>query len=60
MRKLIVGNFITLDGYYESKDKTYEPLFDYWLEEYGNNEVFDVYNSDLPILRKEIAPSSPQ
>jgi dihydrofolate reductase len=47
MRKLIVSNFITLDGYYESKNKTFDKFFDYFLEEYGNNEAFDVYNRDL-------------
>jgi dihydrofolate reductase len=47
MRKLIVSNFLTLDGYYESKDKTFHRFFDYFLEEYGNNEAFDVYNRDL-------------
>ena len=24
MRKLIVNNFVTLDGYYERKDKTFD------------------------------------
>jgi hypothetical protein len=47
VRKLIVSNFITLDGYYESKNKTFDRFFDYFLEEYGNNEAFDVYNRDL-------------
>jgi len=47
MRKLLVSNFLTLDGYYESKDKTFHRFFDYFLEEYGNNEAFDVYNRDL-------------
>jgi dihydrofolate reductase len=47
MRKVIVSNFLTLDGYYESKNKTFDRFFDYFLEEYGNNEAFDVYNRDL-------------
>lgn len=47
MRKLIVSNFLTLDGYYESKDKTFGRFFEYFHEEYGNNEAFDVYNRDL-------------
>jgi hypothetical protein len=29
MRKLIVSNFMTLDGYYETKDKTIGLLFEY-------------------------------
>src|SRR6266536_1756772 len=47
MRKLIVRNFMNLEGYYESKDKTFGKFFDYFLDEYGNNEAFDVYNRDL-------------
>jgi dihydrofolate reductase len=47
MRKLLVSNFQTLDGYYESNDKTFHRFFDYFLDEYGNNEAFDVYNRDL-------------
>jgi len=47
MRKLLVSNFLTLDGYYESKNKTFDRFFDYFLAEYGNNEAFDVYNRDL-------------
>ncbi len=47
MRKLIVSNFLTLDGYYEAKDKTFTRFFDYFLEEYGANEAFDYYNTEL-------------
>jgi dihydrofolate reductase len=47
MRKLLVSNFLTLDGFYESKDKTFHRFFEYFLDEYGNNEAFDVYNRDL-------------
>jgi dihydrofolate reductase len=47
VRKLLVSNFITLDGFYESKDKTFHRFFDYFLDDYGNNEAFDVYNRDL-------------
>ena len=47
MRKLIVSNFQTLDGYYESTDKTFLRFFDYWLEDYGSNEAFDEYNTEL-------------
>jgi dihydrofolate reductase len=47
MRKLLVSNFLTLDGYYESEDKTFHRFFEYFLDEYGNNEAFDVYNRDL-------------
>jgi dihydrofolate reductase len=47
MRKLLVSNFLTLDGYYESRDKTFGKFFEYFLDDYGNNEAFDVYNRDL-------------
>ena len=47
MRKLLVSNFMTLDGFYESKDRTFGAFFDYFLEEYGANEAFDAYNRDL-------------
>lgn len=47
MRKLLVSNFQTLDGFYESEDKTFGRFFDYFLPEYGRNEAFDVYNRDL-------------
>ena len=47
MRKLIVSNFQTLDGYYESANKTFGRFFDYWHEDYGANEAFDEYNTGL-------------
>ena len=47
MRKLIVSNFLTLDGYYESANRTFDRLFDYFHEDYGANEAFDEYNTEL-------------
>jgi dihydrofolate reductase len=47
MRKLIVSNFVTLDGYYESKDKTINGLFEYWHKDYHGDEAFDRYNTEL-------------
>src|ERR1700758_1233394 len=47
MRKLIVSNFQTLDGYYESANKTFDRFFDYFHEDYGANEAFDEYNTEL-------------
>lgn len=47
MRKLIVSNFLTLDGYYESVNKTFDRFFDYFHEDYGTNEAFDEYNTEL-------------
>ena len=47
MRKLIVSNFQTLDGYYEAADKTFGRFFDYFHEDYGENGAFDEYNTEL-------------
>ena len=46
MRKLIVSNFVTLDGYYEGKDKSIDSLFDYYHEDYYGDENFDYYNTE--------------
>ncbi len=47
MRKLIVSNFVTLDGYYEGKDKSIDSLFDYLHEDYSGEHSFDYYNAEL-------------
>jgi hypothetical protein len=44
---LIVSNVVTLDGYYESQDKTFHRFFEYFFEGYGHKEAFDVYNLEL-------------
>ena len=46
MRKLIVNNFVTLDGYYEGKDKRIDTLFDYYHEDYSGDQSFDFYNAE--------------
>ncbi|HSL47154.1 MAG TPA: hypothetical protein VK897_27190, partial [Anaerolineales bacterium] len=46
MRKLIVSNFVTLDGYYEGKDKSINSIFDYYHEDYYGDENFDFYNTE--------------
>ena len=46
MRKLIVSNFVTLDGYYEGKDKNINSLFDYYHEDYSGDDNFDFYNTE--------------
>jgi dihydrofolate reductase len=45
MRKLIVCNIMTLDGYYEGPDKDVMPVFDY-REVYPTDESFDLYNAE--------------
>jgi dihydrofolate reductase len=44
MRKLIVCNLVSLDGYYEGQGKNVMPLFDYRWEAYPADESFDAYN----------------
>jgi dihydrofolate reductase len=46
MRKLIVSNFVTLDGFYEDRDKSLNSLFDYYHEDYHGDENFDHYNTE--------------
>lgn len=43
MRKLIVSNIVSLDGYYEGKGRSLEPLFEYFHEDYVGDENFDTY-----------------
>ncbi len=47
MRKLIVSNFLTLDGLYEGKDKNIVSLYDYYHEDYLGDNSFDFYNAEL-------------
>lgn len=46
MRKLIVNNFSTLDGFYETKDKTIVPFFEYQHPDYYGDDAFDHYNAE--------------
>jgi dihydrofolate reductase len=46
MRKLIVCNLISLDGYYEGPGKNVMDLFDYRREAYPTDESFDAYNAE--------------
>jgi dihydrofolate reductase len=46
MRKLIVNNFVTLDGFYEGKDKNIASLFDYYHADYSGDHSFDYYNTE--------------
>lgn len=46
MRKLIVCNIMSLDGYYEGAGKNVMPLFDYRREAYPADESFDAYNAE--------------
>ena len=46
MRKLIVSNIMSLDGYYEGPGKNVMDLFDYRWEAYPTDESFDAYNAE--------------
>jgi dihydrofolate reductase len=46
MRKLIVSNIMSLDGYYEGPGKNVMVLFDYRREVYPADESFDAYNAE--------------
>lgn len=46
MRKLIVNNFVTLDGYYEAPGKRIDSLFDYYHQAYAGDQHFDEYSAE--------------
>jgi dihydrofolate reductase len=46
MRKLIVCNIMSLDGYYEGQGKNVMALFDYRRKDYLADESFDEYNAE--------------
>ena len=46
MRKLIVSNLVTLDSYYEGKDRAVDSLFAYFPEDYQGDQNFDNYNAE--------------
>lgn len=46
MRKLIVNNFVTVDGYYEAEDKTFMGFFEHYHPDYGGDDHFDHYAAE--------------
>ena len=46
MRKLIVSNLVSLDGYYEGKDRNLGALFNYFHPDYVRDESFDFYAAE--------------
>jgi dihydrofolate reductase len=46
MRKLIVSNIVSLDGYYEGPSKNVMDLFSYRFDAYPTDESFDAYNAE--------------
>jgi dihydrofolate reductase len=45
MRKIIVCNIISLDGYFEGPDKNVMDVFEYRFKTYPTDESFDAYNA---------------
>lgn len=46
MRKLIVSNLMSLDGYYEGKGAKLDALFEYFHEDYHGDQNFDCYQAE--------------
>ena len=46
MRKLIVSNLVTLDGYYEDKGRDLSDIFTYFHEDYAGDQNFDKYATE--------------
>lgn len=46
MRKVVVSNFITLDGLYDGPDKDIGPLFAHFHPDYHDDQSFDAYNAE--------------
>ena len=46
MRKIIVSNLVTLDGFYEGKDRSLDAVFDYFHKDYSHDESFDYYQAE--------------
>ena len=46
MRKLIVGNLMTLDGCYEGKDRSLDAVFEYVHPDYRGDQHFDEYMAE--------------
>ncbi len=46
MRKLIVGNLVTLDGYYEGRNRDLNAIFEHFHPDYAGDEHFDHYMAE--------------
>ena len=46
MRKLIVGNLVTVDGFYEGKDRNLDAVFDHLHPDYVGDQTFDDYMAE--------------
>ncbi len=46
MRKLIVDNLVSLDGYYEGRGRSVDALFEHFHEDYAGDDRFDQYATE--------------
>jgi dihydrofolate reductase len=44
MRKVVVSNMMSVDGFYEGKNRNLGALFEFFHEDYSEDEAFDEYN----------------
>jgi hypothetical protein len=54
VRKLIVSNLVTLDGYYEGKNRSLDTLFDYFHQDYAG-EGTPLFTGRPPVALKLIS-----
>ncbi len=46
MRKIIVSNILSIDGYYEGKDRNLGALFDFFHDDYAGDQNLDLYMAE--------------
>lgn len=46
MRKIIVSNILSIDGYYEGKDRNLGALFDFFHDDYADDQNLDLYMAE--------------
>ena len=46
MRKIIVSNILSVDGYYEGKDRNLGALFDFFHDDYAGDQNLDLYMAE--------------
>ncbi len=46
MRKVIVSNILSIDGYYEGKDRSLGALFDFFHDDYAGDQNLDLYMAE--------------
>jgi hypothetical protein len=57
MRKLIVSNLVSSDGYAEAKDRNLDVQFDYFHEDYNGDQNFDFHRTEQLRAADTLLPS---